>query len=187
MKKNKLLYCICKAINWMHWFILTAICSVLPAISGGAESDLTGYATIIMIGQLLFIIFWFIFASTSSRLLYQMWFFLSYILAEYCMLFKPEVSFATFQFNIDATIFQKILLTLICICILACKVYTMAYEKDNYDRGASRRHNNRLDDKIYNATYDLEHARTAADKQRAEARLERAKLDKERYSWDEEN
>lgn len=187
MKKNKVLYYVCKALNWVHWFILMAICSVLSTISGGSNNDLFGYAFIVFLGHVVFAIFWFLFSSTRSRLLYQVWFFLGYIYAEYCMFFAPDGGFLPLDNDINATAFQKLILTLVCICAFACKIFTMSYETGDYNRGASKRHNNRLDDRIYAATYDLEHARTAEDKRRAEAKLERAKLDRERFSWDEDN
>ena len=53
--------------------------------------------------------------------------------------------------------------------------------------GASRRHNNKLDDKVYNATYKLEHATTFREKQQTEAELERGKYNRERYGLDEDD
>lgn len=187
MKKNKVLYYFCKALNWLHWFIAIAVCAILSTISGTSDSDLTGYSTSVALGYFLLAIFWFLFSSTRSRILYQMWFFIGYIYAEYCMFFAPDGGFLPLGIYINATLFQKIVLTLVCICAFACKIYTMSYETEDYNRGASKRHNNRLDDRVYSATYDLEHARTVEDRRRAEAKLERAKLDRERYSWDEDN
>lgn len=60
-------------------------------------------------------------------------------------------------------------------------------ERDDYKSGASRRHNNRLDDKVYYATRKLEHATTFREKQQAEAELERGKYNRERYGLDEDN
>jgi hypothetical protein len=82
-------------------------------------------------------------------------------------------------------IFEKIVLTLICVVALASKITTMVLETDEYNAGSISRHNNRLDHEIYSATYDLEHAHTAEELRRAEAKLERAKLNKEKHYLDE--
>lgn len=69
---------------------------------------------------------------------------------------------------------------------LAAKIYTMYYETDEYKDGAITRYNNRLDFAIYDAANELEHARTSSDQMRAEAKLERAKLNRKRYGIDED-
>ena len=43
-----------------------------------------------------------------------------------------------------------------------------------------------LDFAIYDAANELEHARTSSDQMRAEAKLERAKLNRKRYGIDED-
>lgn len=187
MKKDKLLYYFCKGINCLHWFILMVVCGILSAISGTNDSDLFSYSIIVALGCFLFVIFWFRFSSSRSRILYQMWFFISYIYAEYCMIFAPDGEIFSLGMYINATVFQKIVLTWVCICAFACKIYTMYYETEEYSRGESTRHNNRLADRVYSAIYDLENATTAEDKRRAEAKLERAKLERELYSWDDDN
>ena len=62
----------------------------------------------------------------------------------------------------------------------------MYYETDEYRDDAVTRYNNRLDMAIYSATHDLEHARTSAERIKAEAKLERAKLNRKRYGIDED-
>lgn len=188
MKKNRILYGICKGLNWSHWFIILGICTVLSILPGGDMYDLDEYGMIIGISTFLYAIFWFAFQSTRSRILYQMWFFLGYIYAEYCMLFSPTGGLASWiGGNIHASVIQKIILTLACICAFTHKIYTMRYETEDYKAGASRRHNNKLDDKVYYATRKLEHATTFREKQQAEAELERAKYNRERYGLDEDD
>lgn len=184
MKNNKALYYICKGINWTNWFITLAICYILPELFKGTYSDsLYGYGFIVFIGNILFVVFWFMFSSTRSRIVYQIWFFLGYIFAEYCMFYPVNIGFII----IDANITQKIILTILCIGMFASKIYTMSYETGEYKAGSTRRYNNKWDEKIYSATYELEHAKTYDERQRAQAKLERAKLDKERYSINEDD
>lgn len=152
--KEKLLYIFCKAINWTNWFIAYAFVYALPMLfkdqySGGLDA----YGYFVMTGNVLFVIFWFMCASTRSRWFYQIWFFLGYIWAEIVM-FKPS---ATKSFmTIDANIGEKIILTLMCIGMFASKIYTMKYEKGSYKKGAEDRYNNRVKEKNERAERSVE-------------------------------
>lgn len=184
--KNKALYYLCKGLNWTHWFIIAGLCEVLEMFSD-ETNHLIEYAGIIFGSTFIYVIFWFLFSNTRSRWLYQIWFFLGYLGAEYYMFFSPEGGiFGWLSYDIRANIIQKIILTLACIVAFAHKLYTMSYEKDDYKSGASRRHNNRLDEKVYSATYKVERATTFREKQQAEAELERAKYNRDKNSWDED-
>lgn len=67
-----------------------------------------------------------LFSNTRSRWLYQIWFFLGYLGAEYYMFFSPEGGiFGWLSYDISANIIQKIILTLACIVAFAHKLYTM--------------------------------------------------------------
>lgn len=177
MKKS--VYILCKIGNWLLPLILTVI-----AVTLNNEYD---YIFCIYLGYILFGILWFMFSTTRSRLLYQSPIFIGYMVFMYNTYASDETIFEEMlNMNVyNATIAEKIIMTAFCIIVFACKIYTMAYETKDYNDDAAWRHNNRLDDKIAAATYELEHARNAVDRQRAEARLERAKLNKERYKRDE--
>lgn len=177
MKKS--VYILCKIGNWLLPLIIMAVPGILKY-----DYD---YIWCIYLGYILFGILWFMFSTTRSRLLYQSPIFIGYLIFMYNIYASDETIFEEIL-NINsynATVGEKIIMTAFCIIVFVCKIYTMVYETKDYNDEAAWRHNNRLDDKIYSATYELEHARTAEDKRRAEARLERAKLDKERYKIDE--
>lgn len=134
MKKNKVLYYICKGLNWIHWFIILLICAALSMLSEDDSYDLEGYGMIIFISTFLYVIFWYLFHYERSRILYQMWYFLGYIYADYYLLFSPTGGLASW-FDISAmhaSVIQKIVLTFASICAIAHKLYTMIYEKDDY-------------------------------------------------------
>lgn len=152
--KEKLLYFLCKGINWTNWFIAYAFLYVLPMLFKDQYSDgLEGYGYFVLAGNVLFVIFWFKCASTRSRWFYQIWFFLGYIGAEIAM-FKSTTK-VPFMY-IHANIGEKIILTLMCIGLFASKIYTMKYEKGNYKAGAEDRYNNRVKEKKEKAERSVE-------------------------------
>lgn len=174
---KKFLYVLCKIGNWLIPFI------ILGSFSKIDDS----YIFYVTIGYALFIILWFMYSTSRSRLLYQSPIFIGYLIGMFNIFTSDDTTFEKLLgcSSENVTVGEKIIMTAFCIIAFVCKIYTMAYETKDYNKGATRRHNNRLDDKISAATYELEHARNAEDRQRAEARLERAKLDKERYKIDE--
>lgn len=138
-------------------------------------------------GHILLRIFYFLFEATRSRLLYQMWYFIAYAVAEVYLFSSRTLAYCGFGFfQIKSNLLDKIVLTIACVFFLAAKIYTMYYETDEYKDGAITRYNNRLDFAIYDAANELEHARTSSDQMRAEAKLERAKLNRKRYGIDED-
>ncbi len=137
--KNKALYIICKGINWINWLITLFICVTLTVISREESADgLNGYAYIVFVGNILFVVFWFLF-STKGKWFYQIWFFLGYVAAEISM-FMPE-SISRF-IKVDANIIQKAVLTLLCIGMFASKIYTLSYDKGRYKADAYEKYNN---------------------------------------------
>jgi hypothetical protein len=182
---KKVLYYICKAINWSLPFLLIGFCGTITE----------AFLYPVIIGYFLFAVFCWFWKDTKSRLTYQIWFFLGYIIGLYNIYVEKETVIKRIleAFNIStssmgvstAGISEKIVLTLICLVAFASKITTMVLETDEYNAGSISRHNNRLDHEIYSATYDLEHAHTAEELRRAEAKLERAKLNKEKYYLDE--
>ncbi len=177
MKKS--LYVLCKAGNWLIPFII---------LSGISNSKLDqSYVFYTMIGYGLFCFLWFMWHDSRSRLLYQAPIFIGYMIGMFNIFTSENTAFEEMlnSSSQDVTVGGKLVMTAICIIAVVCKIYTMAYETKDYNEDAAWRHNNRLDDKIDAATYELEYARNAEDRRRAEARLERAKLNKERYKIDE--
>lgn len=177
MKKS--VYILCKIGNWLIPFII---------IVGMSQSKFDeSYFTYMAIGYVLFGFLWFMCSTTRSRLLYQSPIFIGHLISLFNIYTSDDTVFEEIL-NISSdnvSVGEKIIMTAFCIIVFVCKIYTMAYETKDYNDEAAWRHNNRLDDKISAAAYELEHARNAEDRQRAEARLERAKLDKERYKKDE--
>lgn len=174
-KTKKSTYILCKIGNWL-----------IPMIALLVEQNLFKNGTYMMYmgsGLLLFIILWFCFSSTRSRLLYQSPIFIGHLLYLYCLYTSYDLIFHTFPDKVSVG--EKIIMTALCILIFVCKIYTMVYETKDYNEDAGWRHNNRLQEKVDIAAYELEHARNQEERQRAMARLERAKLDYERYKRDE--
>lgn len=139
--KEKVVYYLCKGINWTNWFITLAICDVLETLRNDTSVD--GYGYIVFVGNILFVVFWFL-LSTKGKWFYQIWFFLGYIAAEICM-FMPE-GIGRF-IKVDANIIQKAVLTLLCIGMFASKIHTMSYEKGKYKAGSEEKYNNRRKEK----------------------------------------
>lgn len=188
MNKSKIKYRICKILCAIDWLILLGLTSWLNDMSGiDWGNRLEDYYMIIIFGHILLRIFYFLFAATRSRLLYQMWYFIAYAVAEIYLFFSHTLAYCGFGFfQIKSNLLDKIVLTIACVFFLAAKIYTMYYETDEYKDGAVTRYNNRLDLAIYDAAYELEHAKTSSDQMRAEAKLERAKLDRKRYRINED-
>lgn len=176
---KKILYRVFKVINWVIPFVLLFIWS-----SSWGEED--AYCMIIFVSYLLFVVLWLLYSHSRSRWLYQIWIFVGFIYAEYSMFSVKDTLPEILEGSIEKTTSEKIILTLIAAVALISKIFTMMYETKSYKAGAGIRHNNKLDDQVNSAAYELEHAKTTEEKWKAEARLERAKLDKKRYSWDED-
>lgn len=168
---NKILYRICKVLNWIMPFFILIL----------GDKIYIGYWLYVLIGYFAFSVFWFFWSSTRSRLTYQSFFFAGYIIGLYNAftkndtVFENMLDFSSEEIHISA----KIFMVFISAVAFASKIITMIAETAEYNAGYKSRHNNKLDDKIYSATYEYEHARTSEEKRKAEMRLERAKLDKE--------
>lgn len=188
MNKSKIKYRICKILCAIDWLILAGLASWLENMSSiDSGNRLENYWLIIFFGHILLRIFYFLFEATRSRLLYQMWYFIAYAVAEVYLFSSRTLAYCGFGFfQIKSNLLDKIVLTIACVFFLAAKIYTMYYETDEYKDGAITRYNNRLDFAIYDAANELEHARTSSDQMRAEAKLERAKLNRKRYGIDED-
>lgn len=81
----------------------------------------------------------------------------------------------------DVAVGMKVMIVLISIIAFVSKIITMAAETAQYNSESTERYNNRLDEDIYIAIDEVENARTSRERQVAEAHLEKAKLNKERY------
>lgn len=178
---KKILYILCKTINWALPFFL---------IANGAGNKINGgfLNHVITISYGIFAVMWFFYHSTSSRWLYQSFFFGGYIIGLYNIFTDHNTVFENMfhTTSIYMNIGDKLILVAVCIIAFTSKIYTLIYETKKYNAGSTERHNNYLDEKVYQATYDLEHAKTLEEKHRAEARLERAKLSREKYKIDDE-
>ena len=175
--KKKIFYYLCKALNWIVPFVIILNTTKIN----------NGFHFYVMIGYIAFIIVYFIWSHSRSRLLYQSCFFAGYILG---LINIFTVNDTALELAINATsstttVEEKIILVAITAVAFTSKIITIIFETKDYNADYAWRHNNRLDDEIISATRDIEFARTAEDKRKAEARLERAKLNKERYKMDE--
>lgn len=183
--KNRKIYSICKVVNVLIYFI---VCVVWIFSLSSGKDDITGYISIISLAYTAFIMLRRWYKNSRSRWLYQIWIFLGYIYAEYCMFFPTKEEFLEngnlVVGSIEASIYHKIILTLLVIIALGSKLYTMYYETDDYRADAIWRRSNRLDEEIYKATYELEGARSTLERQKAYAKLQRAKVDKSYFeNW----
>lgn len=175
---KKILNIICTIINWIIPFFI---------MINSDKLDGGGYTFYVLIGYIAFAICWFLWKDSRSRLTYQIFFFAGYIIGLYNILSSNDTVFESSlgQSSSILSTGTKIFMVSICAIAFASKIVKMVLTTGDYREGATSRHNNRLDDKVYSATFDVEHARTFDDRKKAEARLERAKLDKERYRVDE--
>jgi formate hydrogenlyase subunit 3/multisubunit Na+/H+ antiporter MnhD subunit len=174
---KKILNIICTIINWIIPFIILINTDKLNG----------GFTFYVTIGYFAFSVCWFIWRNSRSRFTYQIFFFAGYIIGLYNILSSNDTVFESCLHESSSSVSAgaKVFMVSICIIAFASKIVKMVLTTGDYREGATSRHNNRLDDKVYSATYEVEHARTIDERKRAEARLERAKLDKEKYSVDE--
>lgn len=167
---KKFIYYLFKTINWIMFFVSMSV------------RDAHGFQFYVTLGYFIFAVLWYFWHNTRSRLTYQAFFFGGYIIGLYNTFTKGDTAFeqAIHTSSDSITTKLKIILIIICVIAFASKIVTMLFETENYNLGAEERHNNKLDEEVVSATYELERARTPEEKRKAEARLERAKLNKER-------
>ena len=170
---NKILYRICKVINWIIPFLIILL----------GEKLYTGYSLFVLIGYLAFAVFWFWWSTTRSRLTYQIFFFTGHIIGLYNVLTRNDTIFESMgnYSSVDVALGTKVIIVFISVIAFASKIITMIAETSEYYANSKNRHNNRLDEEVYVAIGEVERARTLREKQIAEAHLEEAKLNKERY------
>ena len=175
IKMSKALYRVCKIINW-------AIPIFIVVYGFGNGGFNKGYSYYAFIGIVIFVLLWAMYSSSRSRLLYQSAFFAGLIIGLYNTLTPQDTVFEKLlSISSDtATGGEKILILIVTATAFLSKICTMIYETKEYNAGWIDRHNNRLDDAIDSAAIELGKAQTREDIVRAEAKLERAKLNKER-------
>lgn len=185
--KNKILYYICKVICFTNLFILILVLTYYE--SQRRDDAVAMYCILVIFGNVSYAYSKFRNKKLYDRIFYEIWYFLGYLGAELIMLLDQQLdSLGIDAIRISATTSQKVTLTIICIIMLSAKIYKMYYETDKYMEGEEERHNRRvkknnkeLDAAILKAASDIEHAQTRMEQSKAEARMERAKLMKERY------
>ncbi len=179
---KKFFYFLCKVINWIIPF------AIMSFFGNNSNILYKGYTFYAIIGYAVFAAGWYYWRDRKSRLTYQSFFFAGHIIGliniftESDTVFEAVLSVSSADVGTSA----KILAAVITAVAFASKIVTMIFETEEYNAGAARRYNNSLDHDIYEATSELECATTAAERAKAEAHLERAKLNRERYKVDED-
>ena len=170
---NKIVYRICKVINWIIPFFIMLL----------GDHLYIGYSLFVILGYFGFSVFWFWWSTTRSRLTYQAFFFAGHIIGLYNVFTRDDTIFENMirDSSADVAVGMKVMIVLISIIAFVSKIITMAAETAQYNSESTERYNNRLDEDIYIAIDEVENARTSRERQVAEAHLEKAKLNKERY------